>query len=190
MPFFYGLNIMIKYAGIGARDITAITACELKKYGEILGSLEYILRSGAARGSDAAFESGCDVVNGPKEIYLPHKKFNNHDSLLICELTPKIEYIASRYYHSAQAYSTLSTNVKRLMCRNCMQVLGSELNDPVDFVLCWTNDGREYDTTRETGGTGQAIRIANAYDIPVFNLNNPLTPSIFSDFLETLKQGK
>ncbi|GAG46694.1 unnamed protein product, partial [marine sediment metagenome] len=35
---------------------------------------------------------------------------------------------------------------------------------PVDFIICWTPGGRE------VGGTAQAIRIAKANHIKVFNL--------------------
>ena len=38
------------------------------------------------------------------------------------------------------------------------------------FVLCWTPDGAVEETSRRTGGTGQAIRLANKFNIPVFNL--------------------
>lgn len=41
---------------------------------------------------------------------------------------------------------------------------------PSSFVLCWTPDGETHFPTQFTGGTGQAIRIANAFNIPVYNL--------------------
>jgi len=50
------------------------------------------------------------------------------------------------------------------MARNSYQVLGPDLATPVDFVWCWTPHGAVI------GGTGQALRIAAAYEIPVFNL--------------------
>lgn len=52
------------------------------------------------------------------------------------------------------------------MSRNVYQVLGPNLDDPVEFIICWTKDGKA------SGGTGQAIRIANDYGVPVFNLKN------------------
>ena len=39
----------------------------------------------------------------------------------------------------------------------------------VDFVICWTKDGKA------SGGTGQALRIAEERGIPVRNLQNPET---------------
>ena len=44
------------------------------------------------------------------------------------------------------------------------QVLGSSLDSPAEFVLCWTADGEA------SGGTGQALRIAASHGVPVFNL--------------------
>lgn len=43
---------------------------------------------------------------------------------------------------------------------------------PVGWVLCWTPDGAAegIETSRATGGTGQAIRLASAHGIPVYNL--------------------
>ena len=64
----------------------------------------------------------------------------------------------------------------KLQARNCYQVLGEHLNDPVKMVICWTPRGSG------SGGTGQAIRLARAYKIPVFDLGNPAA-------LEEVKQN-
>jgi hypothetical protein len=47
-----------------------------------------------------------------------------------------------------------------------MQILGRWGDTPADFVVCWTKNGKA------SGGTGHALRIANYYNIPVFNLRN------------------
>ncbi len=62
------------------------------------------------------------------------------------------------------AWNKCSDYAKRLHARNGMQILGRELNEPVDFVVCWTKDGGP------TGGTGQAIRLAMSRDIKIYNL--------------------
>lgn len=46
-------------------------------------------------------------------------------------------------------------------------MLGADLHSPSKFIVCWTRDGGA------TGGTGQALRIADHYEIPVFNLFDP-----------------
>lgn len=45
----------------------------------------------------------------------------------------------------------------------------------MDFVICWTPDGAEGEAecSRETGGTGQAIRLASRWGVPVVNLARP-----------------
>lgn len=48
--------------------------------------------------------------------------------------------------------------------RNCHQVLGANLDSPVDFVLCWTPGGAT------TGGTATAIKLARKHNIPVINM--------------------
>lgn len=56
-------------------------------------------------------------------------------------------------------------------CQRCPH--DGHLDDPAAFVLCWTPDGSLDGTGSDTGGTGQALRIAAAYDVPVFNLQRP-----------------
>lgn len=48
--------------------------------------------------------------------------------------------------------------------RNAHQVLGLYLDHPVSMVLCWTPEGKG------GGGTGQAIRIAEAYGVTVYDM--------------------
>lgn len=51
--------------------------------------------------------------------------------------------------------------------RNCHQVLGWFLDTPANLIICWTPEAQA------SGGTGQAIRIARANNIPVFDLADP-----------------
>ena len=50
--------------------------------------------------------------------------------------------------------------------RNVAQVLGNDLKDHSRFVVCWTKGGLGQ------GGTGQAIRIARKFCVPVFDLGS------------------
>ena len=61
------------------------------------------------------------------------------------------------------------------MARNMHQVLGLTLDVPTDFIVCWTPDGKA------SGGTGQALRVAKDFSIPIYNLKN-------ADDLECLKE--
>ena len=159
------------YAGIGSRSINTTSWIACRKLARTLAERDWTLRSGGADGSDTAFENGCDLVPGTKEIYLPWKGFNDNPSPLY-DIPDQAFEIAKNYHPTLRKMRDGA--IHKLMARNSQQVLGMDLRTPVKFIACWTDDGvddGEY-TTQKTGGTGQAIRIATAYDIPVFNLKN------------------
>ena len=147
------------YTGIGSRE-TPIQILKLfTQIGKYLVNKNYILRSGHAEGADSAFEYGCTMVTGQKEIYLPWKGFGDSDSKLVVKENKAFE-IAEQYH---PYWHNLSQGAKKLQARNSHQVLGWDLNTPSKFVICWTKNGKG------SGGTGQAIRIAKAYNIPIFD---------------------
>lgn len=155
------------YAGIGSREtpdriLAGMTAIAMR-----MADRGLILRSGGADGADTAFAQGAPADNC--EIYLPWRGFNNNWSPLYT--IPKPAFDLAKKYHPAGG--KLHGPVLKLMARNCQQVLGMNLDNPVKFVLCWTKDGADGTTVKtssKTGGTGQAIRIAAANGIPVVNL--------------------
>lgn len=124
-----------------------------------LANKGYILRSGAAKGADKSFECGCDSVNGKKEIYLPWNGFEGSNSNLVVSNIKAFEI--SEKFHPY--WHNLKQGARKLQARNSHQVLGKDLETPAQFVICWTKNGKG------TGGTGQALRIANCYDIPVLD---------------------
>lgn len=155
------------YTGIGSRQTPFDVLHLMTKLAMYLDRKECTLRSGGAEGADTAFEQG----SSNKEIFLPWPGFNNNQSKLnsVCEEAMKI----AKSFHPY--WSNLSKGAKKLQGRNVYQVLGKNLKDPSSFVICWTPDGAETKTTNKTGGTGQAIRIANYYGVPIYNLANDNT---------------
>lgn len=152
----------VYYAGIGSRK-TPYEYIELfKRVASYLTTQNAILRSGGAEGADKAFEIGCDMKNGKKEIYLPWKYFNNSPSELIVT-NPSAFEIAKQFHPN---WNYLSQGAKKLQARNSHQVLGIDLKTPSKFIICWTENGKG------GGGTGQALRIARNYDIPCFDCGN------------------
>lgn len=151
------------YAGVGARA-TPPEICELiTDLAQILARRGWVLRSGAAEGADQAFERG---AGASKEIYLPYPRFRGHRS---DRKTPSDEALRiARDFHPA--WEQLQPTSRALMGRNTHQVLGDDCRSPVRVLICWTPDGAVEKTSRATGGTGQAIRIAIAHGIPVVNL--------------------
>lgn len=144
------------YAGIGSRE-TPSDICQLMTGLAIsLDKSGLILRSGGAKGADQAFELGAQKKN----IYLPWAKFENNNSTLYS--ISKEAYELAENFHPA--WNRLSNGAKRLHARNVYQVLGSDCKTPSIFVITWTKDGLA------SGGTGQALRIAESHQIPIFNL--------------------
>lgn len=136
----------------------------------------YILRSGGASGADQAFEDGVSEPDS-MEIYLPWRGFERNRSLLY-RVSDRVIELAEEYH---PAWDELSEGGKLMMGRNMYQILGNDLKTPSDFVVCWTSDGYA------TGGTGQAIRVAEDKGIPVFNLKNMDEMKIVNRWLVTDK---
>jgi len=168
------------YTGIGARKLPPNIFNEFRNWGILLAPL-MTLRSGAADGADTAFEEGCDVAGGNKEIYLPWKGFNNSNSNLY-SIPIEVYEAAADIYGPSWRYVKQPT--RDFMARDMQQVAGYALDTPSEFVLCWTPDGctTRKARTKETGGTGQAIAYADELGIPVFNFYN----NIFDDLLDFL----
>lgn len=151
---------MIFYTGIGSRKTPKNIISLFEVIGYYLGEKLYVLRSGHAQGADQAFEKGCDRGNFPKEIYLPWDNFEGSTSELVLEKGNAYE-IAKAFHPN---WDKLTDGAKKLQARNSYQVLGKDLKTPSSFIICWTQKGRMI------GGTGQALRIAEHYNIPVLNI--------------------
>jgi hypothetical protein len=151
----------IYWAGIGSRETPEDLKPTIQKITEVCNDHGFIMRSGAAPGADSFFEE--HSLPSQREIYLPWRGFNGNSSSLY-QITDAGLEMAEKYH---PGWFRLSQGAKKLMARNCYQVLGFDLSTPVNFIVCWTRDGRA------SGGTGQAIRIAEKHKIPVFNLKNP-----------------
>lgn len=152
--------VMVKYAGVGSRETPDNVLDVMFKIGKSFAQKGLLLRSGGAEGADIAFEDGCDAGRGRKEIFYAK---NNKGCIVEERFFAQALQMASQVHPN---WGACSEYARRLHARNCFQVLGKELNDPADFVVCWTKDGGP------TGGTGQAIRLAISKQIPIYNLYN------------------
>lgn len=160
------------FAGIGSRETLDSLFPVIQNLSKKLISLNFVLRSGGADGSDSFWEKAYDSLGGEKEIYLPWKGFNNNLSPLY-EIKDWALERAEMYHPN---WNRLSPAAQKLHSRNVYQVQGyNDYWDEIsDFVICYTPDGKD------SGGTGQAIRIARQMSIPVFNLYNDREENIDS----------
>jgi len=147
------------YTGVGSRKTPVSILKLMTRFAQCQYDQGYTLRSGGAKGADQAFERG---AQGDADIFYAN------------EATEEAMDLARRFH---PGWDRLSDYAKRLHGRNAFQVLGPRLNEPSEFLICWTPDGCITHQSRSwnTGGTGTAISIADKYEVPVLNLKNPST---------------
>jgi len=173
------------YTGIGSRETPPEILSKMQKIAEHFADKGWILRSGKADGADAAFQLGLqkcygvlssgNIDRGLGEIYIPWPKFGTVGLLdkwdvLVKDknIVDKAEQIASTIH---PAWDKCSQGAKKLHTRNIYQVLGANLDKPSNLLICYakpTGDGKGVQ-----GGTATAVKLAEEYNIPVFNLFFP-----------------
>lgn len=158
------------YTGIGSRKTPPEVIELMTRLAATLQDAGWVLRSGGADGADMAFARG---AGDQSRIYRPlgdrkRPGINEYDQAI----WQRAQAIAQQHH---PAWERCGEYARGMHTRNVFQVLGDLLKEPSKFVVCWTPDGAEYahETSRETGGTGTAIRIANTYQVAVFNLARP-----------------
>jgi len=178
------------YAGIGSRETPQDVLDDMTAMATKLEERGFTLRSGFAGGADTAFELGT-TRDDLREIFAPWKGFGadptskydkprwdqirRHEgitgkpfvpakaTLLQGAIAKKAEEMASEHHPN---WERLGNGPRMLHSRNMGQVYGPNLDAPARFELAYTIDGQA------TGGTGQAIRVAESADIKVLNLHD------------------
>ena len=159
------------YAGIGSRRTPARVLAVMTRTAAELGKRGWMLRSGGARGADAAFERGAAETPAGAEIFLPWNGFGERlprTGRREAAVNREAEEETARHH---PAWQDLSRGVRKLMARNAQIILGRRPLSrplPVRFVIGWTPGS----TAREQGGTGQGYRIALWQGIPVCDLRS------------------
>lgn len=152
------------YTGVGSRRTPPDIYIQMVEIGAELARRGWHLRSGGADGADLAFEAGCIAAGGPKTIFLPRKGYNERsgdDYLYDLKNDHDAEKIAAGIH---PAWDNCSPMAKRFHTRNIYQVLGADLIEPSDALICWTEGGKDI------GGTRTAIVCARRNGVPVFNM--------------------
>ncbi|MFK4132216.1 hypothetical protein ACI2KR_07975 [Pseudomonas luteola] len=180
-----------EYAGVGTRNINKDASFFFMCFGACAAFSGLKVNSGSADGSDTSFEFGAKIAydamcemdsrlvprnyGAVMNMFLPWKGFNGRENIgntgYIDRVNPRAHEIAATFHSN---WARLDDSVRKLMSRNVMQILNEQLNRTVRFVMCETPDGAvtAKQTSPKTGGTGQAIRIADHYKVPVYNMKN------------------
>jgi len=149
--------------GIGSRKTPSYILDAMEKFAREAAAKGHLFRSGHAEGADYAFEKG---AGKSCMVYLPWRGFNENCPLLgkgIVSGQINEDALSIVIEHEPHA-TTCTRGVKLLKCRNVYQILGFNLLEESDLVICWTPGGNG------AGGTGLAIKIASSRNIPVIDL--------------------
>ena len=173
------------YCGVGSRETPAEVLNSMSVVATELATRGWMLRSGHAFGADQAFETGALAVQGDAEIYLPWNGYNDGqhlvDHCINAQALPNWNAAAKMAAAFHPVWDKCTQGAQALHTRNIYQILGYDLRTPVNCVICWTRDGKA------SGGTGQALRLAEYLEIPVFNLQNEDALTQLADFVYNLE---
>lgn len=169
------------YAGIGSRATPLGVKRVLEPYVKALRLMGYTLRTGGAYGADQYFEE-CSLEplrQAPKDVepvvvYLPWEGYTTPSGkgLSYHRVVGERGLLQEEASCHHPAWVKCSEATRKLHARNVAILLGEDLKQHAQFVICWTGDGVECgeETTVNTGGTGHGIRVASFYGIPVYNV--------------------
>ena len=171
----------LTYAGIGARATPAAILADMTVMAGWLARTGWHLSSGGADGADSAFAKGAPAEQ--RTVWLPWRGYNGHRGpdcqvLSSAALSRCMEIAAPLH----PAWDRCSPAVRKLHARNAVVLLGETLDRPVDACVAWTAEGRL------SGGTGMAIRVAEAHGIPVFNLGS-MSPRAVCERLAAIRRA-
>lgn len=174
------------YAGTGDRMTPVEVQEKMKSLAQYLDSLGYTYRGNGSKVPGDSFELG----SNRKELYLPWNKFNDKTS----DFNKKNAKFSQDVYDLSAKFfpklSTLKDSVQKIISTDAFILLGENLRDPVKFLVLWTPDGCEVEKNinfKTTGFMAQAIKIACASKIPIFNLHNPDAVQRCKDFASTVE---
>jgi hypothetical protein len=162
------------YAGIGSRDTPADVLELIESLASGFAARGWTLRTGGSSGADQAFYRGAIAAHGRVELYLPWPGFeaasrrSDDARVRTCSRPSDDAYLLARKFQ--QTWDALTPASRSLLARDGHQVLGDDLETPVQLIVCWTPDGGLDGGDPASGGTGQALRIAHHRHLPVLNL--------------------
>ena len=93
-------------------------------------------------------------------MFLPWRGFNGNNSSLYT-VSERAMSIASSFN---PAWNTLADSAKKCQARYAHVIMGEDLKKPSVCVICYTGGGKQ------KGGTGQALKIAQKFKVPVFDI--------------------
>lgn len=167
----------MRVAFIGSRKLeTHEDATLFYKIAYRFACLGITMTSGLAVGADSIAQEGFAKAiqegiasTDQLEVYVNNAKAIEKSSTSFKEFSiiAPLEFKKETYAICEQViphWYNCNEYARSLHGRNCHQILGYDLKQPVRAVVCWTPNGIP------SGGTNTAIQIALTKNIPVFNI--------------------
>lgn len=166
------------YAGIGNPDTPPDILAQMVKIAQKLSGMGYTVRTSGGGPADDTFETNTSQV----EVYLPWKNFNKKTSQYVRNHKDAPSIV--KPFHPT--FDSMTDAVKAIIARHAHVILGPDLNTPVDFLICWSQDGIENGDKRsiKSGYMSIPVALAASRSIPVFNLKNVDAIGRFRNFIE------
>lgn len=160
------VNLYKPYIMTSGRDVPKHIVEQMVELSRSIKESGYVLRIGGLEGGDNVLGE----LDKDAELYLPWKNFSDKVSKLYFS-TEECLALASKFNAK---FNEINNSMRSFLGMYTRMVLGKDLKSRVNFIICWTPDGAEDSSsiTTKTGLIAQAIGIASAMKIPVFNLNN------------------
>ena len=160
-----------------------------------LFNLGYIYRSQASNRS-ATDKAIRGLPNAKYEIYKLWAKASHdagEDATVGSEGTNKAAYQAAAFYH--KRFLEQKDFIRCIYARNTQIVFGENLNDPVDFILAYTECGsNSFGKTFDIKTARDAwymFKLAGAGNISIFNVNNKNFVDDFKAYMSSVgKDGQ
>ena len=151
------------YAGVGARKTPDQVLRGMRDIATNLAGRGWHLRTGGAKGTDDAFARAVPAER--RTVFIPWRGYNGWSQSEGRALTAgELQALRSAAEPHHPAWRSCAPSVRDLHARNVAILLGADMREPVNAMVCWTEN------ERVQGGTGMAIRLARHYRIPVLNL--------------------
>lgn len=120
------------------------------------------------------------------ESYLPWKKYNTNVENAVLNYANETGYRLAMGYHGK--FANLPSPIRAILANLCNTLLGKEGNDPVDFVICYTECGSESFSKKidytVAGNLGFILKICEDANIPIFNFKNNEALKNLKEFLQ------
>lgn len=155
------------YTGVGLEGFPNTMLSTMSDIAIKLNQMGFLLRTGFDDGACIAFWKGAEIGG-------------RYDNISKIDFSPLALNIAKTvvYERDLFKWDCIPQDMKVLLARNVMLLLGRQCSSPSKFLLCWTPNGAQSPIHcswyfGRTGYVGFLIEVARAYKIPVVNMHRP-----------------